>query len=283
MRTEPCLLLTDTLEFIVMSDYLLPRVENWEDWGAVFTDVALWLPVVARLWADNNTLQDATGIHEPGRLARGYPGTCAVFIVDEKVVVKFFPPMVVHDFDRERTVYRAIRDRVSSLPILLTEGVVHDRIDWPFLVFSFLTGEAWREVRQDIARAEQVAILEELGRIGRIVHETPLTTSGSWPSKNAWEALLDLRIRQVAADLRAGTTLNEAVIQEVMSLLMATDWSTAHACLVHADLTEDHLLVGRGEGRWSLTGLIDWADAEVSDPYYGLVSVVGRSPCSRRF
>jgi aminoglycoside phosphotransferase (APT) family kinase protein len=49
----------------------------------------------------------------------------------------------------------------------------------------------------------------------------------------------------------------------------------APACLVHGDLTEDHIYI-RGE---HLEGVIDWGGALTTDPFYDLGALhLGRSP-----
>jgi aminoglycoside phosphotransferase (APT) family kinase protein len=60
---------------------------------------------------------------------------------------------------------------------------------------------------------------------------------------------------------------------EIEALLAATNWTAAAPRLLHADLTEDHLLVERRGEQWQIAGLLDWADAEVGDPYYEWVAL----------
>ena len=43
---------------------------------------------------------------------------------------------------------------------------------------------------------------------------------------------------------------------------------TAQSMLVHADLTEDHLLLINDHEQWSISGLIDFADIEVAPREY---------------
>lgn len=257
----------------MMSDFLLPPVSEWADWGPIFTDAALWRPVVERVWADDPGLPAATGILLPTRIEAGFPGTCAVFIVDNRAVIKFFPPMVARDFDRERTVYRLISGLTSHLPRLLAQGKYHDRVDWPYLVISRLPGRAWREARALISREAQTAVLRELGRLVRGAHDTPLSADGTWPAHDSWPAFVETRLPQAIVDLRAGAALPARVIQEIETALEASDWFAEPPRLLNADLTEDHLLVGQRGGQWRMTGLIDWADAEVGDPLYEWVTL----------
>lgn len=255
-----------------MNDYLLPPVHDWVEWGALFTDAALWRPAIVRLWAtETPPLAVRTGLARVGRVTAGFPGTCAVFILDETVVIKFFPPMVAGDFIREREVYRLLAGRVPEMPRLLAGGVLRDRIAWPYLVTSFCPGQAWREALTDMLPAERLAIARTLGeRIGR-VHRTAVAPGGAWPSADAWPRFIEARLAAAPVALRA--SLPAAVAAAAGALLRQTDWFAGRPCLLHADLTEDHAFVAHRDGCWRLSGLLDWADAEVGDPLYEWVAL----------
>ncbi|MCQ6473272.1 hypothetical protein, partial [Vibrio parahaemolyticus] len=74
-----------------MTIQLLPVIRDWSAWSAVFTDADLWRPAIARLWADEPSLAARTGIGCVETVTAGFPGTCAVFIVNETAVIKLFP------------------------------------------------------------------------------------------------------------------------------------------------------------------------------------------------
>jgi hygromycin-B 7''-O-kinase len=251
-----------------MNKPLLPEVRDWPEWVAIFTDAVLWRPVIEEVWAADPNLASWTGSPRPVRVEPGFPGTCAVFIVDDRTVIKFFPPMAARDFDRERAVYRLIDGASPHLPRLLAEGMFQDRIEWPYLALSRLPGQAWRDAQAGLSQGDRHATLRELGRLVRAVHDTPLPESGSRPTAADWAAFVAARRQQAAADLRARTALPDRVIRELDELMAATEWLIERPRLLNADLTEDHLLVEQRGGRWHLSGLIDWADAEVGDVGY---------------
>lgn len=256
-----------------MTAYLLPEVSDWPQWTLIFTDVSLWRPVVERVWVENEDIRRAGGKGTPLVITPGYPGTCAVFVVDDAMVIKFFPPMVARDFTRELTVYRLITRRVPCIPTLLGSGILEDRYRWSYLVVSRLPGEAWRDLRSSLPRPVRPAMMEALGAVVRSTHDIRLPQSGGWPAANDWAVFLESRLPRAGAELANATSLGREVIAEIEACLAETNWFLERPCLVHADLTEDHLLLdGRGGG-WEMTGLIDWADAEVSDPVYDLVTL----------
>jgi hygromycin-B 7''-O-kinase len=255
-----------------VSDFFLPAAIDWANWGALFTDEDRWRPVIDRVWANDDTLPAAGRVAEPHRVVAGFPGTCAVFIVDEAAVIKFFPPMVANDFAREVASYHTLGDRVPHLPLLLSHGRYQDRIEWPYVVVSCLPGQAWREVGTRLSAMQAEGLVAELGRMARLTHEIALPPTGSWPAAGAWATLVASRLARAGDDLRRGTALQNGLIEEIESLLATTSWFDQRPCLLHSDLTEDHLLVTERDGEWSVTGLIDWADAEVGDPIYDWVA-----------
>jgi len=254
-----------------MSDCLLPAIRDWAEWGALFTDAERWRPAIARLWAAEPSLAARAGVASVGRVVAGFPGTCAVFVLDETAVIKFFPPMVAGDFVRERAVYRLLAGRVPEMPRLLAGGVLRDRIDWPYLVTSFCPGQDWREARADMPAEAQLAVARTLGaRIGR-VHRTAIPPDDTWPPSDAWPRFVAARLAVLPDALRV--VLPGAVAAAAEALLRQTDWFAGRPGLLHADLTEDHVLVTERDGRWALSGLLDWADAEVGDPLYEWVTL----------
>ena len=254
-----------------MIPYLLPAIRDWSEWSAVFTDAALWRPAVERLWVAEPSLAARTDVGRIETMTAGFPGTCAVFILNESAVIKLFPPLVAGDFDRERAVYRLLDGRLPEMPRLLADGVLRDRIDWPYLVTSFLPGAAWREAQAAMPQAQQLAMAMTLGeRIGH-VHGTTISAGHGWPPPDAWPRFVATRLAEAPAALR--TILPERLAAEAEVLLQGTDWFDGGPRLLHGDLTQDHALVTEQGGVWSLSGLIDWADAEIGHPAYEWVAL----------
>lgn len=253
-----------------MTEHLLPPVRDWGEWGAIFTDAALWQPVVERIAAAHGDRFP----RPPHAVEAGFPGTCAVFTVrgpdaaEPPVVVKLFPPMVAGDFTRERAVYRLLDERLPELPRLLADGVFRDRVAWPYLVFSFRPGAAWRDAAAGIPPEARLGVGRALGGLLREVHYTPVMPGHGWPSVDSWKRFVVLQAAEAPVALRRRTALREAVVAAAEALLRRTNFFAARPRLLHADLTADHVLVSERDGAWGISGLIDWADAEVGDPYY---------------
>ena len=62
-----------------------PDSIGWENWGSLMTDAALFEPLVRKALAREGLSGE--------RVRAGYPGTNAVFTVDDTYVVKLYAPL----------------------------------------------------------------------------------------------------------------------------------------------------------------------------------------------
>jgi len=220
------------------------------------------------------------------KIEAGYPGTCAVFIVDEQVVVKLYPPMLPDDFHKEVAVYKALRgrqnDHLPQIPALLAYGEVEDGVVWPYLCLEFRSGTAIRELHSSLSQANRTELAQTLGAMLQIVHQTPLDQLDHFCTLPAsWQHFVQERQRTILDELREETTLSEPLIHEIgdflaeMQPMLLQDAEYLH--LINGDLTEDHLLLVEDEkvykNRLQISALIDWADAEVGPIGYEWVAL----------
>src|ERR1019366_8947538 len=88
-------------------------------------------------------------------------GSNLVFALDDKQVLKIFPPLLRHQFVSERISLSQLRGRLGvPIPEIVLEG---ERDQWPYLVITRLRGivgtQAWPMLPED--QKERI-----LGRIG---------------------------------------------------------------------------------------------------------------------
>src|SRR5580704_5473957 len=115
----------------------LPSVDTIEAFKAWRADASRCLPA-------------ALDIARSHGLPHGDPhlfatGTNLVVALDDKLVLKIFPPMLRHQFASERSALSQLRGRVSvPIPEIVLEG---ERDRWPYLVITRLNGivgtQAW--------------------------------------------------------------------------------------------------------------------------------------------
>ena len=242
--------------------YLLPPIDTWEQWAAVFTDVDLWKPVVSEICAREGITSYT--------IEAGYPGTNAVFLLDRKYVIKVYNP-VWKDFAVERELHAALEDnRMVPLPKMVSSGQFVDRIEWDYLITDFVEGQPVRELRDDLTRIDLLDIASRLGEIIRALHDTDISALENLRRHETGPQLAARRKVKAVAEIRDKRLLPDTVLDELASFLESTalDHGDHEAVLVHGDLTEDHLLLKRPNGRWAITGLLDLGDARVCPREY---------------
>lgn len=238
----------------------LPATLNLTQWGNLMTDVALWKPVVTEIVT-------AVGLDPGPEINAGYPGSCAVFIAGGQAVVKLFPPFFVSDFAVELAVYELLDGRTAAVPSLLASGTYHDRIDWPFLVLSFCSGEPIRSLHKRLGTAGRNRISQQTGAVLRAVHHTPIFPEEPF---TPWPVFLQQRYERCLLELRNNTPLSADLLEQIARLLaeLTPELRRERSLLLNADLTDDHVFVAQEAGSWDLQAIIDWADAEVGPPCY---------------
>lgn len=242
----------------------LPAEINRENWGDLMTDVHLWQPVIEEICS-------AVGMEMNAGLVAGYPGSCAVFVVAEQAVIKLFPPIFASDFKIERAVYELLDGRLAAIPSLISSGIYSDRVDWPFLVLGYCSGEPIRTIYDQVAPGEKIQIAQQVGMALQTVHQTAVVLTEPF---TPWPDFLLHRYHDCLLDLRKESPLPGHLIVEIDSFLaqMVPQLSREHAHLLNADLTDDHVLLSHQEGRWRLQAIIDWADAQIAPAAYEWVA-----------
>ena len=147
---------------------LLPVVTTWAEWGRMFTNVAQWTIAVREICRRH---------HLPAQhVEAGYPGTNAVFVVDNVYVVKIYAPFCPEDFDLERELYVLLGQNPHvPVPSLIAQGILEDQIRWPYIIIDFKPGAPIREVRSRIPRRNLLRIAAHGGHRAP-THRVPVET-----------------------------------------------------------------------------------------------------------
>jgi Ser/Thr protein kinase RdoA (MazF antagonist) len=257
----------------------LPVVASWEEWGRIFTDVATWTPAVREI--ARRAALPVTSIEA------GYPGTNAVFLVNAYAgagadpppyVVKIYCPFCLEDFTLEQTLHPLLTVHPDlPVPAVLGQGVLKGEMDWPYLILSFLSGDAIRDARPVISHPNLLSISRHLGRSVKALHRVPRSSFLSLePLLGDWDVLSEQYLAKTIEHLTRNQVLPQPLIEQipdfVTSVLSRQPYTTS--VLVNGDLTEDHLLVEKEEtGEWHMSGLIDFADALIAPPAYEWVAL----------
>jgi hygromycin-B 7''-O-kinase len=258
----------------------LPRVTTWEEWGRLFTDVPTW----------------TAAVHEIGRrlglpvmnIAPGYPGTNAVFIVNTRAiaeaertlqpyVVKIYCPFCHEDFTLEQVLHPLLaRYPGLPVPVSLGYGVLEGEMDWPYLVLSFIEGDAIRDARSGIPHSSLVALARDLGRCVAILHDIPRSSFLSLAScLGDWGLVAEQQLAKTLDHLAGNQVLPIELIRRIPDFVkpVLAGQSPSSLVLVNGDLTEDHVLLAEEDGTWRISGLIDFADSLLAPRDYEWVAL----------
>ncbi|TFG71236.1 MAG: aminoglycoside phosphotransferase family protein [Anaerolineales bacterium] len=251
---------------------LLPVIETWEAWGQVFTKVALWKPAVQEICRRASIPLES--------IETGYPGTNAVFVVNQRYVVKIYAPFCHDDYHLERELLTKLGEKtLIPAPAILARGILEDSISWPYIIMEYLSGQPIREVREKIDHANLLEITAHMGTIVRVLHKIPIASLNNLDrSQSGWQRYCQHQLKTLMKKLQRNYILPDPVI-EAIPAFVADEIFKGRAskntplALVHGDLTEDHWLLDDTHGHWSLSGLFDFADAKISPATYEWVAL----------
>ena len=251
---------------------LLDDVQNYR---RLFMDALFWQPYVAAVMEK---------VRLPCNTVRGgIPGTCPTFIVDDAYVIKFFGRL----FDGEKS-YRVelhanqlLRyQKDFPLPALIAQGKLFKddgQWSWPYLIFEYLDGISIGEAWENLLHEEKQAVSREMGIRVSALHAISIEENTyfipTW--KNYWRFLKTQRSNLLTKKNKSGW-LPSHLWKQLDDFLLPVDrlidpQKKPH--LIHADLTQDHLLGTLKNSKWITSGLIDFGDAMVGDLYYELIAL----------
>lgn len=244
---------TDTIRF-------LPLVTTWEEWCRIFTDITLWEPAIREICR-------IEGISVT-TVSPGFPGSNAVFLLDDKMVIKISPPQYHDDHRTELEIGRVLGNRIP-IPKVLMSGVFHDRIDWPWFIMEFKPGLAVREIRNRIDRENWLEICRGAGAIAREIHAAALSELECVDTtREGWTTFVENRRTDVINELKDAGVPESSAFDEIRSLIAEFAFPESPLVLVNADLSEDHLLLVEQNGIWRISSLIDLADSQIATVPY---------------
>ncbi len=247
-----------------MIDMLLPEITSWKQWGEIFTDTKLWTPVVKEICKNHNIIFDD--------IRAGFPGTNAVFILDNIYVVKIYAPRCHEDYTHELEIHSALQKNTDiPVPKIFFNGVFKDRVLWPYIIMEYKNGYPIREVRHKISRENLIEIYSNLGKIVRRIHTTSyrcLPNTKTYLSN--WEKFINNRKKECIIEYAEKEILTNDVINEINSYIKKNDVLSLKEdmVLLNGDLTEDHLLLEELSGKWKISALIDLADSRIGVKEY---------------
>jgi len=185
-------------------------------------------------------------------------GTNLVVALDERLILKVFPPLLRHQFVSERAALSQLRGRLSvPIPEIVLEG---ERDLWPYLVITRLQGvvgsQAWPMLPED--QKERV-----LGQIGETIAEVQRVPVGELSAvEPRWAAFISGQIAGCRArHERLGLAQKyldglDDLLRDAAALIPVD----APPVILTGEYIPENFLLSRESGTWRLAGLIDFGD-----------------------
>lgn len=228
----------------------LPNLTDQHAFRAWRADASRWLPV-------------AIDIARGHGLSCGTPhvfatGTNLVLGLDDRLILKIFPPMLRAQFLSERASLTQLRGRLGvPIPEIVVEG---ERDQWPYLVITRLPGRLGAEVWPALPEQQKERVLAQLGATIAEVQRAPVGALSEIEPR--WADLIGAQIAGCRArHQRLG--LPQKFLDGLDDLLSdAAELITLDAppvILTGEYIPENFLLDCDGDA-WRLSGLIDFGD-----------------------
>lgn len=257
----------------------LSALDDLDSYRRLFTDADFWAPYVRQVCRRHGFVPC-----EPIRL--GVPGTCPVFIIADRWLVKFFGRLFdgAESFAVEQEANRlAAQDPAIPAARVLASGSLRaEDWPWPYLVYAFIPAISAGEAAEQAAGgqllpADRLQIAADMGGIVRRLHALPLAGSPVFPNDWApYRRFLDGQRAVCMQNQRDWGSLPAHLVDQIDAFMpplenLVDSGRPPH--LIHADLTRDHLLGRIENGRWRTMALIDFGDAMTGSLLYELAAL----------
>ena len=188
-----------------------------------------------------------------------------------RVVVKLAGQMATLNsaFDRGAALVRLVRTH-TTVPNsgVIAADITCAKWPWRYTIATALPGETWAVVRPQLAPDEHFDAYRQLGEAVAAIHNIPfthfgeVTPDGTVPFGSEYFTSLMSRIQRRVLDPAKSERL-QAVLREYLPLFT----EVRAPGLTHEDLNPNNILYQRGEdGRWTLSGLLDFESAWAGSP-----------------
>lgn len=205
------------------------------------------------------------------REVRAFPeGSNLVAAVDERWVVKIFPPFHRHQWESERRVLPRFRGRLSiAVPALIAQGTRDD--GWTYVIVEKLSGVLLESCWPSFAHADKLRVLKQIGEAMASAHAVPVEDLSQLPPD--WNAFV--RTQAVACrerHVRRGMPdWLIAGMDELVADGAAFEAPEAERVFLTGEYTPFNLLAQRGPRGWQLSGMFDFGDAMIGPRDYDLL------------
>lgn len=240
----------------------LPPFTDYEPFRPWRADPSQWLPIARDIARSHGLACTAPHIFATG--------TNLVLALDEKLILKIFPPFLRGQFDSERMTLAQLRGQIRvPVPETVVEG---ERDGWPYLVITRLGGVLGAEAWPSLPEQDKERVLAD---IGETIAEVQRVSAGDLARiEPGWDAFLrgqieGCRARHVRLGLPAKFVDGiDHLLRGTAASLMALDGPPV---ILTGEYIPENFLLSRRASGWRLAGLIDFGDVMTGRGEYDLL------------
>jgi hygromycin-B 7''-O-kinase len=196
-------------------------------------------------------------------------GTNLVVGLDDRLILKLFPPFLRGQFESERISLAQLRGRLSvPIPEIVLEG---ERDGWPYLVITRLSGVVGNEAWPALPEEQKERVLAQIGETIAQVQRVPVGDLAC--IEPGWERFMAQQITGChARHERLG--LPPKFLDGLDDLLVDAEALVeldAPPVILTGEYIPENFLLSCDSGDWRLSGLIDFGDVMTGRGEYDLL------------
>lgn len=224
-----------------------------DEYSAYRADLDFWWPLIMEILEQHHL----AGASKYNTAICGFNPTYPVFLIGD-IVVKFFGhrPSWKRAFQTELAAHGyLLKDDTILAPRILASGNLFEDSNnpWPYIISTKVSGKSWLDTTLTFDEKNKVAkeVGAELYKIHAISTDDQLNHDYQWSTLNF----------QKAAER---SVLPKHLVGQVELFIAKLD--DFDRCFVNGDIVDTHVFIDNG----SLSGIIDWGDATITDRHYEL-------------
>jgi hygromycin-B 7''-O-kinase len=230
--------------------YSLPMLSDFEGFLAWRADASQWLTAALDI-ARSEGLPHA----DPKPFLTG---TNLVLALDDRLVLKIFPPMLRAQFVSERASLSQLRGRLGiAVPEIVRQG---ERDQWPYLVITRLHGVLGAQAWPDLPEDQKERVLRRIGETIAEVQRAPLGELSAIEPR--WDQLMRRQIDGCRArHTRLGLPHKFlACLDDFLAAAIPLIPMDAPPVILTGEYIPENFLLSNETSGWQLSGLIDFGD-----------------------
>ena len=242
-------------------------IENEKSWMERRCDSSLWNPVVETILDGHKDLLGLSVTYYK-------TGSAVVSAIGQKAVVKILPPEDIDCFNKELCALTICNKGLDiPTPVVIGSGRFEG---CPYLVMEQLEGQQLSEVWDSMSLDKQTHIIDSIGKLSKSLHRLSTDDDSSLNFLGIDGPNFIKKQIETATKRQHSRKLPDKWCSQIDSFLAKHSESLLAGCskaLLHTEIMTDHFLIEQKAGQWKISGLFDFADSMLGNPYYELSAV----------